>query len=404
MGCDDLVLLSKEVWGDPGSDGCSFVKERGTFYPLKAFPEGLCPALSHTIIPYLITLSNCGWMRWVKKDIDMGKRLAVPKAVSKIRNVNRLFYNEVIVRCPDAENGVVVGIGPKDNRQERWLIRVLEVKKRCPLKITAGDSFEFELDKQGFCPEAFYRLYPYLLLKENPENTALCDTKRNLRIQCSCNKGKINFIIPHPVQESTSKLNGPEDSPCGNYKNLLVSVKRIETKCRYHHSLITYPADYLAAPGLCLDAFHAAYPFALALLYDADFSRREEKGAVTVTCPKDNGIKLLIKREEKHSLFYLRSIKFLERIFELFFYPVDKIYNEISLTVVSNAAGCPRGYLGKEKYLLNIRNQKIICPASFNSIFPSLVKMSCGRKGANEIVRLLCCPDCQGAEYALRRI
>lgn len=94
--CNFTVLLNK-VFGDPENSGCSFIKEKKICYPFQAVPQGFCPALLHVIIPYLITLSNDGWMQWVNKMKDPSKRLKIPQGASKIKNMNRLFYNEVIV-------------------------------------------------------------------------------------------------------------------------------------------------------------------------------------------------------------------------------------------------------------------------------------------------------------------
>ena len=187
------------------------------------------------------------------------------------------------------------------------------------------------------------------------------DQDGNTSIHCSCHKGAVNFVIAGNLDKSSSAGSPPAagDAACGNYQGLEVSVNSLENKCRYHNSLVTYPENNLASEGLCPDAFHAAYPVCLALLYDADFSARENKDSVTVSCPQAGGIELLVKREEKIPLVLRKLIKIFEKIFGFFFYPVDKIYNDVTLKVVSTAGACPRGHKPPEKYFLNIHGSFI---------------------------------------------
>jgi uncharacterized repeat protein (TIGR04076 family) len=399
----DTTYVFKEIIGQPVEAGCNFIKEKRIYNPAQIIPPGFCPALYHAVIPYYVTLANGGWMRWVKKLKDHAKRREIPPNASKIKNMNRLFYNEVIVQCPDSKSSVIVGIGPKGDEEELVMARVLEVKGKCPQNIDKGDIFE--LRKDGFCLEAFHRLYPYLFIGDNPPDLPFQDENGDFVIQCSCNKGKANFFFQNSNREKGNvKPNNLSDNvDCGNYKNLTVSVCNLDIKCRYHDSSVTYSDDCFASPGLCPDAFHVAYPFALALLYDADFTQRGKKDSVIVGCPRIAGLRLLVQREERHSIFFLKFIKFLEKIFEFFFYPVDKIYNDISLTVVLSGDRCPRNYRIGEKYFLNIRNKEVMCPASFNNIFPQLVRMSYGAEAPNKAAASLHCPDCQGAEYSLEK-
>jgi uncharacterized repeat protein (TIGR04076 family) len=389
----------KEVVGDPGKCGCSFIKSKKLFYPLKAVPQGFCPALFHASIPYFVTLLNNGWMRWVKKMSDPNMRRDIPSDASKIINMNRLFCNEVIVQCPATKNRVVTGIGPAQGDRKKIIIRVLDVMGNCPLSIKVNDIFEYNADKEKFCLEAFYRIYPYLLLADSSGGFPFQGIDGTMAMRCSCNTGEVTIL---PQANDINKDNGGKPDAggmklCGDYKHLTVSVNKLENKCRYHDSYVSYYHNNFAPPGLCPDIFHVAYPFALALLYDADFSGREKKDSVTVSCPNNKGIKLMIKREERHFRLTLKFIKVLEKVFEKFFYPVDKIYNDISLTVVSTGGECPRKHQLNEKYYLNIRDKNVMCPATFSSLFPHLVLSSYG--GATD--RLIHCPDCQGAEYVV---
>jgi uncharacterized repeat protein (TIGR04076 family) len=294
----------------------------------------------------------------------------------------------------------VVGVGLKDNKRDAILVRVIDVKRKCPLNMVVGNVFEFKSDERIFCLQAFHRLYPYLLLKGNLKGIPFRDENGSILIQCDCDKGKTDFVINPPEQGREDK----PGKPCGDYNLLTVSVENIDNKCRYHDSIVSYSKDCFASRGLCPDAFHAAYPLALALLYDANFNQAGERGSVTVSCPKRNGIRLLVQRQEKFPVLFSGLLKLLEKIFALFFYPVDKIYNNVSLTVISDGGACPLKYKGNEKFMLNIRDKKVMCPASFNSLFTCLVRMAYGKAAVNNEHFAFHCPDCQGAEYVLKKI
>jgi uncharacterized repeat protein (TIGR04076 family) len=58
--------------------------------------------------------------------------------------------------------------------------------------------------------------------------------------------------------------------------------------CRYHPQPGTtykFSAHSLVPQGMCLDAFHAIYPRALAMLYDARFESSGDLDGVEACCP-----------------------------------------------------------------------------------------------------------------------
>jgi len=370
--------------------------------PLSALlPQGFCPELLHAVIPYCVTLSNNGWMRWVKRLKNPDWRKDIPEHASNIKNMNRLFYNEVIVQCPNPK-GVVAGIGPIATEQDRIRVRIIDVKGDCQYNMKVSDTFVIPVRKEVFSLSAFYRIYPYIPLLKTDVAHLLKNNKDELNIYCNCKHGEAIILVKNKLNRQRNYV--PIDKmECGTYSMCNVSVECIQNPCRYHDSLFSYKEGCLAPKGLCPDAFHCAYPFALALLYDADFLEGVDKDSVSIICPYNKGITMLIKREERHSWVFRKFIKFLEKIFEFFFYPVDRIYNAISITITENKGGCPKGYHIGEKFYLNIRDTNIMCPASFNSVFPQLVKISSGCSISEKNKIYIHCPDCQGAKYLLER-
>ena len=183
---------------------------------------------------------------------------------------------------------------------------------------------------------------------------------------------------------------------CMRSRRIKVTAVELKKKCRYHkRENQVYSSDSIAPKGLCFDAFHAAYPYCLALLYDADFTGSCHKNAgkdeVEIQCPM-GCMRMRVTRI--HSL--PKPVKFLktaaEKIFKRLLFPPDVPDYRIRIMVEESSSECP--HKGGEEYYLNIRKTSELCPASFDALYPFL--------GVTDM-RLVHCPDHEGILYEVAR-
>jgi len=150
-----------------------------------------------------------------------------------------------------------------------------------------------------------------------------------------------------------------------------VTVSEMKKVCRYHRGgKKAYGTMRELTGGLCLHAFHAVYPFALALLYD---SRQK---SFTISCPEGR-------------MFSVKRVKSLPR-----FIPM-----KVRESLLSRIGGyqitceplqhCPFHQHG-QWFDLNIRDPTILCPASLHMLYPFLLSGT---------TRMIHCPDHNGIIY-----
>ena len=101
-------------------------------------PPGLCPFLFYNLTPYIFTLAHGGWFSWAKKcKQPTDRRTPTPSDFSR-QNVNRLYFNETLVRCPNPDCNLVAGIGPwKGNN---LALRLVHQKGECPQNYKVGET------------------------------------------------------------------------------------------------------------------------------------------------------------------------------------------------------------------------------------------------------------------------
>ena len=357
------------------------------FSIMDMIPANLCPFAYHNLNPYMITLFNHGWFRWVKKGKDVNKRYPVSKNLFKDSSVNRKFPNEVLVCCPNPFVSVVFGVGLNiTNRKKTITLRILNQKGSCPMGHNEGDKFEISEEDIKFPPETFNVLFPYILL---------CGYKENALIRCQDTKAKMIFSI-YQNKDISSYERG-----CIMSNGFKVKITEIKFPCRYHSTLTEIKR--IAPNNMCIDGFHAIYPYSLALLYDATFTDEAKKDPVYINCPSTEGKVIFeVKRvlTDNNTIRLLKT--FSANIFKMFFYPVDVIIYKIVYTVSQIKGKCPADYHIGDEFTFNISDRDELCPASFHSISPYLFLKNKGvffgwKKDDNS--SCASCPDCQGAVY-----
>ncbi len=364
---------------------------------------GFCPFAYHNLIPYIVTLLHDGWFRWTKKEKDISSRYLRTVEYFRSSSVNRAFPNEVLVQCPNSESAIVIGVGIRLNNEKKSItLRVLHQEGLCYAGHKKGDEFTVEEDDIKFSLLVFNALFPYMALNSFGGDVRFRDLKGNISVKLynpCCEDPELQSSIIFKVGND----HGMGKGDCFLYKSQSIKTRVVKSPCRYHSS----PGGIvrIARRGLCLDAFHAIYPYALAMLYDANFNNDDTHSSVSICCPSPKyKVVFKIKRIQavSNGLKALKNI--LAKIFETFFYPIDVINYKVIYSVSDIHGKCPAGHKIGEQFEFNLWDKEELCPASFHSVFPFLLLENQGIpfrwKDGSEACEVSC-PDCQGAVYQL---
>lgn len=326
-------------------------------------PPGLCPLLYHSLLPYIITISEGGWFGWVKKTKDLDFRKDINADDFGRANADCLYPNEVLVRCPNIHASVIAGLGPYSGAggQPGLLLRILSENGGCAANYAAGEKIILSKDDFKIPPAEYNALFPALL--------------------------------------SSLTGGGNQAFHCPDGLNALtLSAANIETRCRYHKKKTGYKHPFL--PGdYCPDMFHFIYPGLLALLYAQDKPASRTQ-IFHYSCPAGQG-KMVITAEKVSRLSPRPAAlkKILEKIFNAVFFPYDFIDDDIVFTVEkeTETAACPMAK-GK-KYYLNMSDPRYPCPASLHALYPyMLLKARLARMPWPDD-EYFHCPGCKGIIY-----
>jgi uncharacterized repeat protein (TIGR04076 family) len=192
---------------------------------------------------------------------------------------------------------------------------------------------------------------------------------------------------------------------CFRLPNFTLDTAAMGKVCKYHKrkGQEYKPNDIIR--DFCSDAFYAAYPYCLALLYGAD-KNEFKNGRVCLSCPNPKGIIFEARRVHCRP-FYTRIVKkILEWLIAKILYPPDWENWHIKLRVIKNHGGCPANFTAGKTYWFNIRRLDELCPASFHAIYPFFLPYlleynSLWQKERSSIE--IHCPDHQGMIYNIKK-
>jgi len=316
---------------------------------------GVCPLLYYSLVPYIVSIADGAKFGWVRSTADTQFRRKISKCDFSRKDVNRLYPNEIIVRCPNYASKVVCGVGPYGDGCIK--VRILDAAASCPNRHSAGEEFLL-LGDQAHRARNFNRLFPRLVcgafgLKENPGDN-----------------GKIG-----------------------------VSIKKIIFPCRYSKAGQKYTWPF-SPDGFCLHLFQAIYPYVLSCMYGG---RVPEKFGVSCHCQADSIVVSIKKVLKRHPVFDL-FMDVAEYLFERFFYPYDRINYDIKIKIDGKMPGGCAMASGRE-YAVNMGEQGFICPSALHFLYPYLllaegdtyIKWS----GDSTPEYTMPCPDCVGTLYAI---
>lgn len=327
-------------------------------------PDGACPFLFYNLTPYIFTLAHQGRFGWVRHLPRDARRAPRPGDFSG-RQVNYLYENEVLVRCPNPQNMVVAGIGTWG--EDKLKLRILHAEAECACRHLAGQ--EIILEKSAAHDAAsFNRVFPgslVAMLKGQPASGTHCQRTPGGIVSLFADK----IIYP----------------------------------CRYHKAKKEFNPPLLP-DGFCPHLFQAFYPQVLATMYRANVSPGFDE-----TCPAGGcAVRLQLEKQPRFkSPLTKLGIAAARRVFEAFFHPVDVIDYELRMRVERSAnrsAECP--LQDGKAYPVNLHSLDSICPASFHALYPYLLAAAAGRRmiwNRDDGRDLLPCPDCVGVVYSVNK-
>lgn len=327
--------------------------------------KDICPFLLYNLTPYIFTLAEGGWFNWVKKHKNREFRKIIDKRDFKNKAVNRLYPNEVMVRCPNPYSNVTAGLGLWEDAGMK--IRIL--------------------DRDGVC-----------LNNHNPDDEFIM----------SCGSAAVqalNFNDTFPESLSLSVVNQEAreiSKLCPKEEKIIVRTEEVIFPCRYHIDKRPLGEDLLPG-GFCMHIFQRIYPFVLAMMYNAPVADK-----ISLNCPLNNCcVTLKLRKTGKNrSVLLSRPLNVLRKIFETFFYPVDIIDYDFVVSVIdikNNSSNCRLSKGGD--FPVNLGSRDHICPAAFHAMYPYLSLAECGKamvwgkQTSNS--NLMPCPDCVGVVYSV---
>lgn len=175
-------------------------------------------------------------------------------------------------------------------------------------------------------------------------------------------------------------------------------LKHMRNGCRYHKIIgQEYNLKSITPANLCPDAFHSAYPYCLALLYDAEIKH------VRIKCPNDSNY--ITMKISKHTFLpeFAEKLKnkFLKTATRLGF-SGDIIIAKVKIKIENIKGVCPAEYTVGDEFEFNIRKQTELCPASFASVFPFIGNNRATYWREKNSSVCIQCPDRTGAVYEIK--
>mgnify|MGYP001321694106 CR=1 FL=1 len=333
----------------------SHINELSILDPQAQPVPGVCPLLYYSLVPYIAGIAEGAKFGWIRSTADTQFRRKISKNDFSRKDVNRLYPNEIIVRCPNYASKVICGVGLYGDGCIK--IRILDAAATCPNSHSVGEEFLL-LGDQAQRARNFNRLFPRLLsgafgLKESPGDS-----------------GKIG-----------------------------INIKKIIFPCRYSKAGQKYSWPF-SPDGFCLHLFQAIYPYVLSCMYGA---KVPEKFEVSCHC-QANPIEVSIKKALKRHPVFDQFMDVAEHLFERFFYPYDRINYDIKIKIDGKMPGGCAMASGRE-YAVNLKEQGFICPSALHFLYPYLLLAEEDKyiewSGDATAEHTMPCPDCVGTLYTI---
>ncbi|MBU0761927.1 MAG: hypothetical protein KKD39_02785 [Candidatus Altiarchaeota archaeon] len=280
---------------------------------------GLCPALFHTVLPYIFSFQNGSWFSW-EQDKD-----------------------SVTAMCPMG----YVGVEVRRKGKNQAVVRVTESGLGCP-RHKLGQEYATKVTSKTIL--LFDQIFPYLMYVKNRRRQV--EFFHDSYWKISLKKSKSSKAV------GSCFLEGEVSKRLSS-----VEVTGMLRGCAYHRGKAKYDFDRVSPKGFCLFAYHLIYPPALSRLYSGVCDDE-----VRVRCPgtKNYIVMKIIRRPKPFRVLYV----FLEWFFRRVNFCQDITFDRVFVEV-SEVKGCPANVAEGFSFEFGVKG--LLCPASFDNLFSQIV-------------------------------
>jgi len=173
--------------------------------------------------------------------------------------------------------------------------------------------------------------------------------------------------------------------------SIAIKVVKSKGRCKYHPKIgQSIKFRNILPKGVCPYAYAAIYPYALSLLYDAEFSWRKhiDKDSVIAQCLRPgNQMVFKIKRIKNPKINKRLLKKYQEERYKIIFEFIEKKGGPRNC---SDCLGYKNMVVGKS-FEFNRGDLPEMCPAAFNQLFPYLASLL--TSGKKRFKARFACPD-----------
>lgn len=159
------------------------------------------------------------------------------------------------------------------------------------------------------------------------------------------------------------------------FQDQCVYVVDFKKACKYHSKRNEVLSKKSLSPkGMCPHLFHRVYPYALALLYNANLIELRQNRPITIVCPAlKSSVSIEVYRERQNSLAEMTK-NFLKGILVLLNLHCNPLYYRVFMKVIKTTGRCRYSHNENEIFEFNIGDSAELCPAAFDAIFPQMLK------------------------------
>jgi uncharacterized repeat protein (TIGR04076 family) len=218
-----------------------------------------------------------------------------------------------------------VGIGG-EYPDKKIMLEVSRVNNKCPMGLTEGQSFLFNIwDRKELCPASFYALYPLLMRQKSFSQKSL--SGENCSVQC-----------PDPFGVSYDCTGESLKWDCKDFFSSKATVVEERGQCpRGHRAGDSFRFKDILPKGFCPLAFYSLFPYFQTLIYAGRFEWVKSGERVKVQCPKVDGVVMDIELIRQGSLGE----------------------GAVRVNVLHNSGPCPQGLIQGDTFEFDSHNQKL---------------------------------------------
>ncbi len=323
-------------------------------------PQGICPFLLHSCLPYIFTFESGGSFPWMELEKD---RFSVR------------------VQCPNSRGGVECLVY---KREDGVFVRITAVRGECLFGHKRGDTVNAGTSGGMKIPLPVYdACFAWMVYFHSLREGSGYSSPR-----MALEDGDIKMMFclhkeaPGAPEETPFKRSCPDPAAV---KNARVRLSSCLYRCRYFKwpRRDNFDGDKLYPAGLCPELFHLGHLYAMRGIYS-------ERGRETqrFCCPDPVcGVKAAVTVRRTRTYFLRRLFSSLLRLFgnrtEVPLYICEFL-------IADSSPDCPMRLKKGDRFVYNMGRKYELCPAAFDNIHFTLHNLA----RAGEIFWKECsCPD-----------